>query len=122
MKRSILKYMALFVAVALCSCVKDNDLETSKHNPMEVRLWADVGYSPNVEYGPRSATRGNASSTSGIIDAATDTVIVMGMARIDELYTPSYPAFLNCGEPIMVESLLWRRWVAQTLQTAIYAI
>jgi hypothetical protein len=27
----------------------------------------------------------------------------MGMARIDELYTPSYPAFRNCGEPILAE-------------------
>ena len=103
MKRLFLKYIALFVAVALCSCTSDHNVETPEGNPMEVRLWADVGYSPNVEYGPRSTTRGNANSTSGIIDAATDTIITMGMARIDELYTPSYPAFRDCGEPILAE-------------------
>ena len=103
MKRYFLKYMALMAVVALWGCVNDHNIDTSKRDPMEVRLWADVGYSPNVEYGPRTASRGNANSTSGIIDPATDTIITMGMARIDELYSPSYPAFLNCGEPIMAE-------------------
>ena len=103
MKRYFLKYMALMAVVALWGCVNDHDLDVSKRNPMEVRLWADVGYSPNVEYGPRVASRGNANSTSGIIDPATDTVITMGMARIDELYSPHYPAFLDCGEPIVAE-------------------
>ena len=103
MKRYFLKYLVLIAVFALCGCESDHNIGKSTRNPMEVRLWADVGYSPNVEYGPRSVTRGNAGSTSGIIDPATDTVIVMGMARIDELYTPSYPAFINCGEPIVAE-------------------
>ena len=96
-------YIVLFAVVAICGCQIDHGIELPGRNPMEVRLWADVGYSPNVDYGPRCSSRGNASSTSGIIDAATDTVIVMAMSRIDELYTPSYPAFLNCSEPIMAE-------------------
>ena len=103
MKRYFLKYMALFVAVALCSCLNDHDLEVSQQDPKEIRLWADVGYLPNVEYGPRSATRSKANMTSGVIDPATDTIIVMGMARIDEMYSPSYPGFINCGEPIIAE-------------------
>ena len=74
MKRYFLKYMALMAVVALWGCVNDHNIDTSKRDPMEVRLWADVGYSPNVEYGPRTASRGNANSTSGIIDPATDTI------------------------------------------------
>ena len=92
--------MAVVVATG---CVNDNSLDTPTHNPMEVRLWADVGYSPNLVYTPQSKSRGGATSTSGIIDPATDTIITMGMARIDELHTPSYPDFLNCGEPILAE-------------------
>ena len=103
MKRYINIYIVLLLAVMAVSCVNDHDIDTSKRDPMEVRLWADVGYSPNVEYGPRSATRGGANSTSGIIDPATDSIITMGMARIDEMYSDSYPGFLNCGEPIMAE-------------------
>ena len=95
--------LLLVASVVTVSCLNDSNLETSARNPREVRLWADVGYSPNLVYSPQSATRGNANSTSGIIDAATDTVMVLGMARIDELHTPSYPDFLNCGEPILAE-------------------
>ena len=92
----------LALAVAMWGCYNSNDLDPQpSKNPMEVRLWGDVGYSPNVEYGPRSATRGGALSTSGVVDPVTDTVLTMGMARIDELYSPSYPAFVDCGEPIL---------------------
>ena len=103
--RAIIKNILLLLvaAVVTMGCLNDSDLGTSARNPMEVRLWADVGYSPNLVYSPQSATRGNANSTSGIIDAATDTVMMLGMARIDELYTPSYPDFLNCDEPILAE-------------------
>ena len=104
MKRYFLKYIALFLAAILCGCLNDHDLEVSQpQNPMEIRLWADVGYVPNVEYGPRSATRGKENLTSGVIDPATDTIIVMAMARIDEMHSPSYPAFVDCGEPIIAE-------------------
>ena len=103
MKIYLYKYIVVLLAVALCGCLNDHNLETQSPGSMEVRLWADVGYSPNVSYGPRSATRGNANSTSGVIDPATDTVITMAMVRIDEMYSPAYPAFVNCGEPIMAE-------------------
>ena len=103
MKR-FLRYTSLLMAVALVvvNCTKDNDLSVWSKAPMKVRLWADVGYSPNIVYSP-SSTRGNANSTSGIIDAAADTVISIGMARIDEVYSLSYPAFVDCGEPILAE-------------------
>ena len=103
MKRAIKNIVLLAVLVVAVGCLNDTTTDAPLRNPMEVRLWADVGYSPNLTYSPQSATRGNANSTSGIIDPATDTVITMGMARIDELHTPSYPDFLNCGEPILAE-------------------
>lgn len=103
MNRYFVKYIALLLVVAFCGCLQGNDIEVSKDNDMRVRLWADVGYSPNVIYQSRVAARGSDSSNSGIIDPATDTVITMAMARIDELYTPSYPGFLNCSEPIMAQ-------------------
>lgn len=87
--------------IAATSCVGDNELDTLQPNPKEVRLWAGVGYSPNGIYS--STTRGTALSTSGVVDPATDTILTIGMARIDEVYTPSYPAFLECGEPILAE-------------------
>lgn len=90
------------VALVAVGCLKDYDLSIESEAPMKVRLWADVGYSPNIVYSP-SSTRGNANSTSGIIDAATDTVISIGMARIDEVHSLSYPAFVDCGEPILAE-------------------
>ncbi len=103
MKRT-LKYISLLaiVTLLLSGCVNDRDLGVDGGKSMEVRLWADIGYSPNIVYSPTS-TRGNANSTSGIIDAATDTVISMGMVRLDEIYSPSYPAFVDCGEPILAE-------------------
>ena len=103
MKR-FLKYTSLLMAAALVvvSCLNNNDLEAERAESMKVRLWADMGYSPNIVYSP-SATRGNANSTSGIIDAATDTLLTIGMARIDEVYSLSYPAFVDCGEPILAE-------------------
>ncbi len=104
MRTIIENILLLSVAVVVATgCVNDSSLDTPTHNPMEVRLWADVGYSPNLVYTPQSKSRGGATSTSGIIDPATDTIITMGMARIDELHTPSYPNFLNCGEPILAE-------------------
>ena len=103
MKR-LLKYTSLLLAAALVvvGCLNNNDLEAERAESMKVRLWADMGYSPNIVYSP-SATRGNANSTSGIIDAATDTLLTIGMARIDEVYSLSYPAFVDCGEPILAE-------------------
>ena len=103
MKR-FLQYTSLLVAVSLvvAGCLNNHDLLAEGDNSKEIRLWADVGYSPNIVYSP-SSTRGNANSTSGIIDAATDTVLVMGMARVDEGNSPHYPAFLDCGEPIIAE-------------------
>ena len=103
MKRRV-RYISLLVAVALAvsGCLNEGDLGLGGETSMAIRLWADMGYSPNTSYTPLS-TRGNANSTSGIIDAATDTVLTIGMARIDEVYSPSYPAFCDCGEPIVAE-------------------
>ena len=93
--------MLVVAAMATIGCQSDGDVEANDNNSMAIRLWADMGYTPGLITTPSS--RGNASSTSGIIDPATDTVLTMGMARIDEVYTPSYPAFLSCGEPIIAE-------------------
>ncbi len=100
----ILKYIMLSVAVTfgMGSCSDDRDLGADGGASRTVKLWGDIGYSMDVEYMPRS-TRGDAFATSGVIDAATDTLLTIGMARIDESYTPSYPAFMNCGEPIIAE-------------------
>ena len=101
MKRG-LKYILLLVATfAMVGCLSDRDLAVDKSKSMEIRLWADMGYTPGLVVSPSS--RGNANATSGIIDAATDTVLTMGMARIDEVYSPSYPSFAECGEPIIAE-------------------
>ena len=90
------RYIALLSAIVLCGCVGGEDIDTTNgRNPLAVRLWADVGYSPNIDYGPRSATRGDSSSTSGIIDAATDVSINIGMVRVDEEETAYYPGFIN---------------------------
>ena len=88
--------------MAALSCLNSGELGLEEGKSSRVRLWADIGYSPNVIYTSQS-TRGNANSTSGIIDAATDTLIQMGMARIDELHSPSYPGFFGLGEPILAE-------------------
>ncbi|MBQ5691013.1 MAG: fimbrillin family protein, partial [Alistipes sp.] len=103
MKRFVI-YISLMMVAALVAvgCLSDHSEEVQNLDSKRVRLWADVGYSPNIVYSP-SSTRGNANSTSGIIDAATDTVISIGMARIDEVYSLSYPAFVDCGEPILAE-------------------
>ena len=90
------RYIALLSAVVLCGCVGGEDIDTTGgRSPMAVRLWADVGYSPNIDYGPRSATRGDSSSTSGIIDAATDVSINIGMVRVDQEETAYYPGFIK---------------------------
>ena len=98
------RYISLLMAVALVavSCLNNHGVDADINDSMRVRLWADVGYSPNIVYSP-SSTRGDVNSTSGIIDAATDTLLTIGMARIDEVYSLSYPAFVDCGEPILAE-------------------
>ena len=103
MKR-FFRYTALLamVVVIAVGCLNDYNLGEGERDPREIRLWADVGYSPNIVYSP-SSTRGGENSTSGIIDAATDTVLTLGMARIDEVYSPSYPSFVSCNEPILAE-------------------
>ena len=101
MKRGLKYILLLVVAFAMVSCLSDRDLAVDKSKSMEIRLWADMGYTPGLVVSPSS--RGNANATSGIIDAATDTVLTMGMARIDEVYSPSYPSFAECGEPIIAE-------------------
>ena len=67
-------------------------------DPKQIKLWADLGSSLSS-----SVTRGNANSTSGIITSTTESTLTIGMARIDEVYSPYYPAFNNCGEPIIAE-------------------
>ena len=89
----IFRYIALLAAVVLCGCVGGDDIDLDR-SPMAIRLWGDVGYSPNIDYGPRSATRGDAYSTSGIIDAATNISINIGMVRVDE-GEASYPGFAS---------------------------
>ena len=101
MKRGLKYILLLVVAFAMEGCLSDRDLAVDKSKSMEIRLWADMGYTPGLVVTPSS--RGNANATSGIIDAATDTVLTMGMARIDEVYSPSYPSFAECGEPIIAE-------------------
>ena len=103
MKR-FLRYTSLLAtaAILMAGCLKERDLGVGEDNPREIRLWANLGSSLSVEQMSR-ATRGDASSTSGIVDAATDSLLVLGMARIDEVYTPSYPGFAECGEPILAE-------------------
>ncbi len=102
--REVCKYiLMLMVVVAATACLQNDGVDVSTNNPREVRLWADVGYSPNLVPSTQSATRGNANSTSGVITSATDTVLMLGMARLDESYDASYPDFLNCGEPILAE-------------------
>ena len=101
MKRELKYILLLVVAFAMVSCLSDRDLAVDKSKSMEIRLWADMGYTPGLVVTPSS--RGNANSTSGIIDAATDTILTMGMARIDEVYSPLYPSFEECGEPIIAE-------------------
>ena len=104
MKR-FFEYRALWVvamALMLVGCVADQGHDVSGGDKSRVRLWANVGYSSKISYAPQS-TRGGVNSTSGIVDAATDTVLRIGMARIDEVYSPHYPAFLECNEPILAE-------------------
>lgn len=93
----------LLLATTLVGCLNNGEIDNIGHNPMEVRLWADVGYSPNISYGPRSVTRGTATSTSGIVDATTDTTLFIGMARVNEAERSSYPGFLNRGVIINAE-------------------
>ena len=102
MKR-VLKYILLLVMVApiVVGCLSDSSLGVDGNKSMEIRLWADMGYTPGL--GTMTGSRGGADATSGIIDAVTDTVLTMGMARIDEAYSPLYPAFLECDEPIIAE-------------------
>ena len=103
MKR-VVRYTSLVISIAILamSCTKDSDLQVGGSNPREIRLWANLGSSLSVEQMSRT-TRGNASSSSGIVDAATDTLLTIGMARIDEVYSSFYPAFVDCGEPIIAE-------------------
>ena len=103
--KSFFKYKLLLLVAVLVvgatGCQADRDLDTDVNDSMQIRLWADMGRGSGLVTSPTS--RGNADSTSGIIDSATDTVMTIGMARIDEVYSPSYPAFVNCDEPIVAE-------------------
>ena len=92
MKR-FFRYTALLMTTAMVAvgCLNDLNFGNGERDPRAIRLWADVGYSPNIVYSPNS-TRGGENSTSGIIDAATDTVLTLGMARIDEVYSQFYPS------------------------------
>jgi hypothetical protein len=97
-----IKYILLLsiALLAVMGCVKDPNINTGIADSRAIRLWGDVGYSPNSLY-TQCSTRGNANSTSGIIDAATDTVMTIGMARIDEAHTPSYPAFSTVASRLL---------------------
>lgn len=104
MKR-FFKYKLLLLVevlvVGAMGCQSDSNMGVGANDSMQIRLWADMGRGSGLVVSPTS--RGDANSTSGIVDPATDTVLTIGMARIDEVYSPTYPAFLDCGEPIVAE-------------------
>ena len=104
MKRFFKYKLLLLVAVLVVGamgCQSDGNMGVGANDSMQIRLWADMGRGSGLVVSPTS--RGNATSSSGIVDPATDTVLTIGMARIDEVYSPTYPAFLDCGEPIVAE-------------------
>ena len=95
-------YIIALAALALIMPGCINPDNNGIDNPKEIKLWADLGYTPGMSVTPKS-TRGNESSTSGIINASTDAVLPIGMARIDEVYSPYYPGFMKCIGPIEAE-------------------
>ncbi len=95
-------YIIALAALALIMPGCINPDNNGIDNPKEIKLWADLGYTPGMSVTPKS-TRGNESSTSGIINASTDAVLPIGMARVDEVYSPYYPGFMKCIGPIVAE-------------------
>lgn len=81
------------LAVALMGCETSGITDTPVGDNMKIRLWAGLG----SDSANRQSTRGDASSTSGILTPTTQEKLNIGMVRIDELYSDDYPAFVNCG-------------------------
>ena len=95
------RYILLAIAaLTFTGCLNDNTEEV-QNGRYRVKLWGGVPAKSGVTYLNR--TRGNASSDSGIIDAATDRVLDIGLVRIDQTLNPNYPDFLSCDEPLRGE-------------------
>lgn len=92
----LLKYRTVWIValtMLLAGCVASGDVDTLKNENMRIRLWAGIDKaSVSIE-----ESRGNANSTSGILTPTSNEKLTIGMARIDELYSANYPAFIDCG-------------------------
>ena len=90
------KYRIVWVvalASAFMGCVASGDIDTPTDENMKIRLWAGIDNAS----AKKQSTRGDANSTSGILTPTSDSVLTIGMVRIDELKSDDYPAFVNCG-------------------------
>ncbi|MBO5875252.1 MAG: fimbrillin family protein [Alistipes sp.] len=92
------KYILLAVAIlSLGGCVRENT-EDERNDRFRVMLWGGLPSKSGITH--LNATRGTASSDSGIIDAATDKSLEIGLVRIDQTLDHTYPDFVNCDTPL----------------------
>ena len=92
----LFKYRIVWVvalASAFMGCVASGGIDTPMNENMKIRLWAGIDNAS----AKKQSTRGDANSTSGILTPTSDSVLTIGMVRIDELKSDDYPAFVNCG-------------------------
>lgn len=89
--KPFIKFAIAFTAIAFA--VSCQEIETP-YGENEVHLKASLSY---------VATKGTSSSTSGIVNADSDQVLEIALARIDQNFDTHYPAFVNCGDKIFAD-------------------
>lgn len=88
MMKTIYKILLLVIAFSLALSCREKEVPYYQD---KISLTAAIPY---------ITTKGTAESTSGIINYDYDQALEIGMARIGQNTTPSYPAFINCGDKI----------------------
>lgn len=100
MNRLIKHILFAIAALALVGCHHD-DTEGQHSKEYRVRLWGGLAVKQGVTY--LNTSRGDSASDSGIITAATDKTLSIGLVRIDQGVDPYYPDFISCDAPLRGE-------------------
>lgn len=98
--KNILRVAAVgFALVTTASCV-NNDLDLPEPSTSEVRLWGGLDRKYAGKVAP-AATRGTASSTSGILTPTSQEELNIGIARVSKLEDADvFPDFRSLGDPL----------------------
>lgn len=88
MNKSKIAISVFLIALTSVSCVQIDDYGDTDSNV--IRLNAST----------RTATKGSASGTSGVVNQTTDVELPLGLVRIDQNHNVGYPGFTETSEPV----------------------